>query len=144
MRKSITVFGAAASLVACSGGGERTANQGANAAATAKKAKPTYCFFKQPDTKGWAVSRDEHGNVVVKGKAYRQDPRYMAVLGPAVVTGNRAEITPSITLNNTGYGAPGNWWDVSATIPDSVTVEAVTVSCGSRTLAELKLPPKTP
>lgn len=139
MRQSIILFGAVA-LAGC-GSNEDTANQVAKAPA---KKKPSYCFFKEPDTKDWAASRDKTGNVVVKGKAYRQDPRYMAVLGTPAVTGSHAEIAPSITLNDTGFAAPENWWDVSATIPNSALVTGVTVTCGPRTLAELKLPPDTP
>jgi hypothetical protein len=144
MRNSIILLGAAAGLASCGQGGDETANQAAANAAAAQKAKPAYCFFKEPDTKDWAASRDAQGNAVVKGRAYRQDPRYMAVLGTATVTGSHAELSPSITMNNTGYGAPENWWDLTATIPNSAGVESVTVSCGSRTLAELKLPPKAP
>ena len=39
--------------------------------------------------------------------------------------------------NSTGMGAQGNWWDVSATIPGSAAVEAVTVMCGTKTVANL-------
>ena len=143
MRKSMFLLGAAAGLSACGQPGDDAANlAAANAAAAAKKAKPAYCFFKDPETKDWAATRDRQGNVVVKGKAYRSDPRYQALLGPPTVTGARAEISPTIQQNGTGYAAPDNWWDVSATIPNSATVDSVTVRCGSKTLAELKLPPK--
>src|SRR3982751_5898581 len=141
MRKSIVVLGAAA-LAACGQSNDEAANLAAAKAAAAKKPKPAYCFFKDPDTKGWAASTDKDGNVVVKGKAYRQDPRYMALLGQPVVTGTSAEVSPSITVNNTGYGAPENWWDLSFTIPNSIAVQKVTVRCGSRVLAELQVPRK--
>ena len=141
MRKSIFLLGTAAGLAACGSSGNEAANQAAPKTAAAPK-KPAYCFFKDPDTKGWSASADKSGNVVVKGKAYRQDPRYMAVLGEPVVTGTRAEVSPSITVNGTGYAAPGNWWDLSSTIPNSAAVETVTVRCGSKVLAELKVPRK--
>ena len=144
MRKSMFLLGVAAGLSACGQSGDDAASQAAAnaAAAAAKKAKPAYCFFKDPDTKSWAASRDSQGNVVVKGKAYRQDPRYMAVLGPPAVTGTHAEIAPGVSQNSTGYAAPEDWWDVSATIPNSAAVDSVTVRCGSKTLAELNIPPK--
>jgi hypothetical protein len=58
------------------------------------------------------------------------------------VTGPSAEISPTIVVNDTGYGAEDNWWDVKATIPNSVAVETVTVRCGAKAFAELKVPPK--
>ncbi|HVM23230.1 MAG TPA: hypothetical protein VM308_08040 [Sphingomicrobium sp.] len=142
MRKSYVLIGAASvSLAGCGGSGDDPANQAAaNAAAAEKKPKPAYCFFKEPDTKDWSASRDKQGNIVVKGKAYRQDSRYKAVLQPAVVSGNSAEISPTIVQNDTGFGAPDNWWDMTATIPDSASVEQVTVTCGARALAELSVP----
>jgi hypothetical protein len=138
MRKSIMLLGAV-TLAACGQSNDEAANLAAAKAAAAKKARPAYCFFKDPDTKAWTAAPDKDGNVVVKGKAYRQDPRYMAVLGQPVVTGTRAEVSPSITVNNTGYGAPDNWWDVSVIIPNSAAVETVAVRCGSKTLAELQV-----
>ena len=140
MRTSLVL--AAALLAACGqqGGDKAANNAAANAAAPAKPKKPKYCFFKDSETKGWAASRDASGNVVVKGQAFRSDPRYQAVLGPAEVTGSSATLSPSIGPNATGYAAPGNWWDVTATIPNSAAVETVKVECGPKTLAELKLP----
>ncbi len=113
-------------------------------AAAAAKPKPKYCFFKDAETKGWKALRDKDGNIVVKGKAYRSDPRYQAILGEPEVTGTSARIAPSIVQNTTGYGAPDNWWDVTAIIPNSTAVESVTVYCGSKTLAEFDVPPKKP
>jgi hypothetical protein len=57
------------------------------------------------------------------------------------VSGTTARIAPSIGPNTTGFGAPENWWDVSATIPNSAGVESVVVECGPKTLADLKVPP---
>ena len=139
MRKSMLLIGAAA-FVGC-GQSNEVANQAAKA--PAKKKKASYCFFKEPDAKDWAASRDKDGDIVVKGKAYRQDSRYRAVLGPATVTGTSAELSPTIVTNDTGFGAPDNWWDVSATIPNSAAVTSVTVSCGARTLAKLDVAAKS-
>src|SRR5437764_1046904 len=54
-----------------------------------------------------------------------------------------AEFSPSIATNDTGYAALHNWWALSATIPNSATVTAVTVRCGAKALAEIKVPPNT-
>src|SRR3954465_5222787 len=105
-------------------GGKGPANQTATNAAQVKK-KPAYCFFKDSETKGWAASRGKDGNISVKGKAYREDPRYKAVLGPPTVPATSAEIAPTISVNDTGYAAAENWWDVKATIPNSAAIESV-------------------
>src|SRR5689334_4429869 len=120
---------------------DAAANQAAANAAQPKK-RPAYCFFKDSETKGWAASRDKDGNIKVKGKAYRQDSRYQAVLGPPEISGTTATIAPTITQNMTGYGAENDWWDVTATIPNSAAVETVTVTCGAKTLATLAVKPK--
>jgi hypothetical protein len=143
MRKSTFLLAAAAGLAACGQSADDTANQAATkAAAAAKKPKPAYCFFKDPDTKGWKASRDKSGNIVVHGKAFRLDPRYKAVLQPAVISGAKAEVSPTVAVNDTGFASPDNWWDVTQTIPASAEVDTVTVKCGSRTLAELTVPAK--
>jgi hypothetical protein len=139
MQRLMIVAGAAALLGACGQSGDN-ANQAAVSPPKPKK-KVAYCFFKDPETKGWAASRDKNGNIVVKGKAYRSDSRYQAVLQNPVVTGTSAEISPTIIQNETGYAALDNWWDVKATIPNSAAVETVTVRCGAKALAELKVPP---
>jgi hypothetical protein len=128
----------AGALAGCGGSNDQAANQVAKAPA---KKKAGYCFFKEPDTKAWAAKRGKDGNVVVTGKAYRQDGRYMAVLGPPTVAGSTAELSPTVTTNNTGNSMEDGWWDVTATIPNSVAVTSVTVSCGPRTLATIALPP---
>jgi len=140
MRKTVWLLGASLIVVGCGQSEDQPANQVAKPAVTRKAA---YCFFKEPDTKGWAASRGRDGNIVVKGKAYREDARYKALLGPAAVTGTTAEISPTVTTNDTGFAAPDNWWEISATIPNSAAVDTVTVSCGARTLAQLKVPAKT-
>ncbi len=137
MRRLMLLLGAGA-LAGCGGSNDQAANQVAKAPA---KKKAGYCFFKEPDTKAWAAKRGKDGNVVVTGKAYRQDGRYMAVLGPPTVAGSTAELSPTVTTNNTGNSMEDGWWDVTATIPNSVAVTSVTVSCGPRTLATIALPP---
>jgi hypothetical protein len=141
MHRFTLIAGAAALLASC-GQSDGNANQAAAAPPKPKK-KPAYCFFKDPETKAWAASRDKDGNIVVKGKAYRSDSRYRAVLQNPVVTGATAEISPTIVVNDTGYGAEDNWWDVKATIPASAAVGTVTVRCGAKALAELEVPLKS-
>ena len=136
MREFIFLFSAAALLGAC---GQSNESNEAAAAPPKPKKKPAYCFFKDPETKGWAASRDKDGNIVVKGKAYRSDSRYRAVLQNPPVTRTSAEISPTIIVNDTGFGAEDNWWDVKSTIPNSAAVETVTVRCGAKALAELKV-----
>jgi hypothetical protein len=132
---------AAAALLASCGQSSDNANQTAAAPPRPKK-KVAYCFFKDPETKGWAASRDKDGNIVVKGKAYRSDSRYRAVLQNPTVTGATAEIWPTIIVNDTGYGAEDNWWDVKETISNSTAVDTVTIRCGAKAFAELKVPLK--
>ncbi|MGE5562385.1 MAG: membrane lipoprotein lipid attachment site-containing protein [Bacillota bacterium] len=142
MRKSLILIGAAVVLAGCgrSGGNDAAANNAAANSAAAEKPKPAYCFFKDAETKGWKASVDKSGNVVVSGKAYRQDSRYKALLSPATVNGDTAVVAPTIGPNDTGYAAPGDWWDVSETIPNSSAVSTVTVKCGDETLATLTVP----
>jgi hypothetical protein len=141
MRRSIVLVSAAALLGSCGQSNDGAANQAAANAAQPKK-KAAHCFFKDSETKDWKASRGKDGNIVVKGKAYRSDSRYQALLGPPEVTGTSASIAPTVTVNNTGFGAPDNWWDVSATIPGSAAVDTVRVTCGAKTVAELKVPTK--
>jgi hypothetical protein len=137
MRQFVTVL-AAAGLAAC---GQSADNRAANQAAAAPpREKTPYCFFKDSDAKGWTASTDKAGNVVVKGKLYREDPRYKALLERPKVTGTIAEVWPNIAQNDTGYGAQDNWWDVTLTIPASAAVTKVSVRCGARTFASLDVP----
>ena len=143
MRKTLYLLGAAAGLAACGQSSDNSAANNATAnTAAVEKPKPAYCFFKDSETKGWAAKRGKDGNITVTGKVYREDSRYKAVLNPVTVTSTTAEIAPTITVNDTGYGAVDNWWDVKATIPNSAVIETVDVKCGAKTLAELKVPPK--
>jgi len=140
MRTPLVLLGVTALLGGC-GKSDDVANQAATNAAQPKK-RPAYCFFKDSETKGWAASRGKDGNITVKGKAYRQDSRYEAVLGPPEVSGTTATIAPTITQNMTAYGAEDDWWDVTATIPNSSAVDTVNVTCGAKTLATLAVKPK--
>jgi len=144
VRKSFLLLGAVAALAGCNSSNDDAANQAvANAAAAApKKPKPAYCFFKDSETKDWSAKRGKGGDITVKGKAYREDGRYKAILNPATITGTTADIAPTIVLNDTGFSAPENWWAVSATIPNSAAVTTVNVRCGSKTVKTFDLPTK--
>ena len=134
MRHFVIVL-AAAGLAACGqDGNEQTANQ---AAAAPPREKTPYCFFKDSEAKGWAASAGKDGNAVVKGKLYRQDGRYKAFLDKAKVEGTTAEVWPNVGQNDTGFSAPGDWWDVSLTIPGSAEVTRVHIRCGAKTFASL-------
>jgi hypothetical protein len=139
MRNAMLVLAVASLVTGCGKSDDGAANEVAKAAQPKKKA--AYCFFKDNETKGWAAARDKDGNITVKGEAYRSDSRYKAVLGPPEVSGAAATLSPTITTNDS-YSAPDNWWEVNATIPNSAGVDTVTVICGARTLAELKVAPK--
>jgi hypothetical protein len=141
LRKSIILLGAAAGLSACGSSSENAASNAANASLAAKP-KTAYCFFKDPETKSWKAKLDKDGNVVVTGKALAEDARYKAVMAPATMSGTSAEIAPTITTNDTGFAAPGNWWELSETIPNSQALTSVSVKCGDETLAHLSVPRK--
>ena len=142
MRKLIVLL-AAAGLGACGqSSDEAAANNAAANAAAAEKPRPAYCFFKDEETKGWAAKADKDGNVIVTGKAYREDARYKALLSPATVSGPTVEVSPTITANDTGFAAPDNWWEITQTIPNSQAVTTVNVTCGGKTLATLAVPRK--
>lgn len=138
MYRSIILMGAAAGLAACGGTAENSASNEAASNKVAPKAA-AYCFFKDENTKDWKAKADKDGNVVVTGKALAEDARYKAVMAPATISGTSAEIAPTITTNDTGFAAPGNWWSVSATIPNSQALTSVTVKCGDETLATLSI-----
>lgn len=142
MRRLILLCGGVMIAACGQSGDEQSNNQAASNAAAADKPKPAFCFFKDAETKDWKASRDKQGNIVVKGKAYRQDSRYQAVLGAAKISGTTAEISPTIQPNQSGYGAPDDWWDVTSTIAASAPVETVDVTCGAKTIAELKVAAK--
>ena len=141
MRKLLMVTGAAALLASCGQSTDEAANQSAAKPSQPKKKMP-YCFFTEEEMKGWSAKRGKDGNITVKGKVYRDDSRYQAILKPATVTGPHAEVSPDLQQNAGPYGAENNWWDVSQVIPGSTGVDTVDVTCGGRTLATFKLPPK--
>jgi hypothetical protein len=139
MRKSMFLLSVAAGLSACGQSNGGASNNAAANAAASEKPKAAYCFFKDSETKDWKAKADKDGNVVVTGKAYREDSRYKALLSPASVTGSTAEVAPTIGQNDTAYGAPDNWWPVSETIPASQAVQTVIVKCGEETVATLSV-----
>jgi hypothetical protein len=114
------------------------ANTAGNAAAPAagKAAHPTYCFFKEANRKGWSVTRDKSGNVVVKGQAKVEDVRYSAALGDPEVEGDTARVWLTMPQNSS-YQDLDRWWDVSATIAGSAEVTSVSVMCGAKEVATL-------
>jgi hypothetical protein len=142
MRKSIMLLGVAVALTSCGQSNEDASSKNLIANAPAAAPKPAYCFFKPSETKEWKTKLDKDGNVVVSGKAYREDARYKALLSPATVSGDTAEVAPTIAQNDTGFAAPENWWDVTETIPNSQAVATVTVKCGEDTFATLTVPRK--
>jgi len=142
MHKPIIIICAAAGLGACGQSANDGANQDAANSVAAEAPKPAYCFFKDSETKDWKANVDKSDNVVVSGKAYREDSRYKALLSPATVSGTNAEVAPTIGPNDTGFAARDNWWDVTETIPNSQAVESVTVKCGDKTVASLSVPRK--
>lgn len=140
--RNIMIMLAAAGVAACGQSPDNAAanNGQANMSASQPPKRAAYCFFKDSETKDWTAKADKDGNVVVSGKAYRQDSRYKALLSPATVSGSTAEVAPTITQNDTGFAAPDDWWAVTETIPASAAVTTVTVTCGDRTLATLSVP----
>ena len=144
MRKWILLL-SAASLSACGQSGDQAADNAANKAAAAPKHEKTpYCFFKDAESKGWTAKRGKDGNIVVTGKLYRSDGRYMAVLGDPKIKGATAELWPTVSTNTTGFSMPDGWWELSATIPNSASIDTIEVKCGKKTFAEFKLPVAAP
>jgi hypothetical protein len=144
--RALLVAGAVAVLCGCNQGtsaGNETANAAANTAAAVPK-HPSYCFFKDADTKGWAASRGKSGDVTVKGKAHLEDTRYTAQLSPPEMSGTTASLWLTMGPNTGAYGAPDNWWDVTATVSNGSALDTVKVMCGAKTVAELKLAPAKP
>lgn len=126
--------------VAAAGCSEQPAeNAAANQAAAAPEKVP-HCFFKDSETKEWAV-KVQGDQVVLTGRLFRSDARYKAVLLEPKLDGPVAVVRPSITSNDTGFAADGNWWDVEASIP-AAGLEKVEVRCGKKVAASLDLPTK--
>ena len=137
----LLLAGAVVLLTGCNQGAETNApeNVAANATSASAPKHPTYCFFKDAATKAWTASRDALGNITVKGKAQVEDTRYMAELGTPEIAGSSASLWLTMGPNTGSYGAPENWWDVTASIPNSSGIDAVAVMCGTKTVAMLKV-----
>ncbi len=144
MRPSWLIVAAAAGLVAGCGqsASDNTAASKAAASAAAAKTKPAFCFFKDDELKSWAATRDKDGNVALKGQAHVKDSRYKAVLGAPEIDGATATIAPTIVLNDTGFAAIDNWWDIKSTLPNSAAITKVTINCGPKTISELAVAAK--
>ena len=128
-------------LASCGQPGENAGNEAAASPPQPKK-RPAYCFFKDSETKDWSAKRGKDGNITIKGKGHVKDPRYKAIFGSPTITGKTVQIAPTITVN-TGYEAPGDWWDISVTIPNSSGLNDVQISCGDKPVAEFTLPLKS-
>jgi hypothetical protein len=142
MGKSIFLALAAAALATGCGRTDDGATSQAAAATAQPKKKPAFCFFESNETKGWKAARGKDGNVTVKGRAHRSDGRYKALFGPPEISGATASISPTITDNDTGFSQPDDWWDISAKIPGSASVDTVKITCGEDVLATLKVKAK--
>ena len=133
---------ASAGLTACGGSGDdgnAAANVTANTAAVEKPKHPTYCFFKDANTKGWSAARDKSGDIKVKGKAYLADSGYKGDLVQGESAGGKASFWLTMNPNPTGFAKPDGWWDVSAAIPGSASAKSVDVMCGTKTVASLNV-----
>jgi hypothetical protein len=144
MKSGVRLFAISAALLAgCNQSGDGNAAGSANASANSAAAKPkhpSYCFFKDSQTKSWSAARDPQGNATVKGKARLEDTRYSAQLAPPEVSGASATLWLTMGPNPGPYAAVDNWWDVTATIPNSGGVDSVTIMCGTKNVAQLKVP----
>ena len=127
-------------LASCGQSDENAGNQTAASPPQPKK-RPAYCFFKPEEMKGWTAKRGKDGNITIKGKGHVKDPRYKAIFAPPTITGTTVQISPTITTNS-GYEAPGDWWDVSTTVPNSGALTDVQISCGDKPVAQFTLPLK--
>ena len=139
MNRSIILLCAAAGLAGCGQQVQQASNAVNTAAAAPAKKHPSYCFFKDADTKGWVATRGADGSIAVKGKVRIEDRRYMGSLSESDMSGTAAQIWLTMAPNNTGSGAVENWWDVSGSIPSAAVAEKVSVMCGKKTVAELPL-----
>ena len=138
-RSMIAIAAGAAALAGC-GQANEAADASANVAKAAAPAKKVpYCFFKDENSKGWTASSGKDGNVIVKGKGYVADGRYMAGLKPAEIEGSTASLQLAMPQNDTGYSKADGWWDISSTIPQSAAVDTVKVMCGAKTVATLEV-----
>lgn len=142
-RVMLILAGSTTLLAGCGQSSDDSAvNQVAVNAAKPTK-KPAYCFFKPEEMKGWTAARGKDGNITVKGKAHVKDPRYKPAFGEPVIGADGVTLSPTIGQNDTGYATADNWWDVTATVPNSASVSRVQVTCGGKTVADLQVPPKS-
>ena len=139
MRSSTMIIVAGAAVLAGCGQANQPAEASANVASPVPAKKVPYCFFKDENSKGWSASAGKDGNVIVKGKAYVADGRYMGGLKPAEIDGSTASLQLAMPQNDTGHSKVDGWWDVSSTIPDSASVDTVNVLCGAKTVASLEV-----
>ena len=138
-RSMIAIVAGAAALAGC-GQANEAADASANVAKAAAPAKKVpYCFFKDENSKGWTASSGKDGNVIVTGKGYVADGRYMAGLKPAEIEGSTASLQLAMPQNDTGYSKADGWWDISSTIAQSAAVDTVKVLCGAKTVATLEV-----
>ena len=144
MRSLVFLLGSALAFTAGCNQQEDSGSPAANATANraAAKAPKHYCFFKKDESKDWTASRDAKGEVTVKGRVHVRDPRYKGDLGQAEISGKSARFWLTMAPHSS-YRSPDDWWDVSATIPDSGSIENITVACDAkRIFAELKVKPR--
>ena len=115
---------------------EQAAPPAANEAAP-KPEKVPHCFFKDSETKDWAI-KVRGDRAVVSGRGFRSDARYKVVLLEPKIDGGVAVVRPSISTNDTGFASEGNWWDLEASVP-AEGLKTVEVRCGKKVLAALDL-----
>jgi hypothetical protein len=137
MRLFICLTGA---ILAAGCSQQPTENAAANAAAATPPEKVPHCFFKDSETRDWAV-KVKGDQAIVTGRAFRSDARYKAVLLEPQIEEAIAVVRPSISTNDTGFAAEDNWWDVSASLP-ARGLHKVEVRCGKKVVASLDLPSK--
>jgi hypothetical protein len=137
------IVGGSVLLAGCNSSTDDGSANAAAANASQPAKKPAYCFFKPEEMKAWTAARGKDGNITVKGKGHVKDPRYKAVFGEPEIKAALAVLTPSISQNDTGYATVDNWWDLTATIPNSAAVTEVQVQCGGKTVADLQVPQKS-
>ena len=137
MRKSIVLL--FAGLAACNQASEQPANSAAAAKPAAPAKKAGFCFFKPEETKSWKASVDAKGNITVTGKAHVKDSRYVAQFNETEIEGSKAVLPLTIAQNSGTYGATDDWWDVKASIPANPALQAVSIMCGPKSIAELPL-----
>ena len=135
LRRPRTAAGAAFVLALLAGCSPAADQQPQQNTAEAPKERPPHCFFKDSELDRWAL-KVANGKAEVTGRAFRSDPRYKAVLLEPKIAGGVAEIRPSISNNDTGFAAEGNWWDLKAEVP-AAGIDKVEVRCGEKLVASL-------